>query len=329
MNRRQFNQGLAGAGLLATLSPELILAQALEQVKVYYGFPAGSAGDGAARRVSEKLAGSAYTKNAAIVDNKPGAGGRIALELLKTAPADGSVMTHAPHSTMSVYPHIFSKLAYNPATDFVCVSTSTIMQHAIAVGPMVPASVKTLKDFVAWAKANPKEASYASPAAGSIPHFLGALLGLNGGFAFQHVAYRGSAPGVADVLAGQIASMSNPIGDFLQHHRAGKLRILASSGATRSPFAADVPTYAEAGFPDLTTEEWFGFVMPAKTPAAIVNAASVAINNALKDKSVIDGLAGIGLIARGMTPEEMTASLKEHTAKWGPIVKRIGFTAES
>jgi tripartite-type tricarboxylate transporter receptor subunit TctC len=327
--RRQFNQAALGLGIASSLSAFNTHAQAIEQVKIYYGFPAGSAGDITARRVGEKMAGSSYTKNAAIVDNKPGAGARISMDLLKAAPADGSILTMAPYSVVSVYPHIYAKLSYDPFKDFVCVSTSTVMQHGFAVGPLVPASVKTLKDYITWAKANPKEASYASPAAGSTPHFLGALLGMNAGITMTHVPYRGSAPGVADLVAGQIGAMSNPVGDYLQHYKAGRIRILATSGKTRSPFVPEVPTFTESGFPDLAFEEWFGFFAPAKTPTAIVNAASLAINNALKDKSVIESLNGLGLITRGCTPEEMTASQKAEYDRWGPWVKRIGFTAES
>ena len=167
-----------------------------------------------ARRVGEKIGGTAYTKNAGVVDNKPGAGGRIALETLKSSPADGSVLALAPVSALSVYPHIYSKLAYAPA-DFTQVSIGAIMHHGLAVGPMVPPQVKTLKDFLAWAKANPGQASYGSPGAGSMPHLLGALLGLRSGVELKHVPYRGTVPGITDLVGGQIASTLNPSGDYL------------------------------------------------------------------------------------------------------------------
>ena len=203
------------------------------------------------------------------------------------------------------------------------------MTHALAVGPMVPASVKTVKDYLAWAKANPKDASYGSPAAGSTPHFLAALLGLNNGVDLKHVPYRGSLPAVADMIGGSIASTSTPTGDALANHRAGKVRIIATSGAKRTPFTPEVPTYAEQGFPELTTEEWFGFYAPSRTPQNVIINANAAINAALKDKSVIDSLAVMGLVAQGSTPSEMDASQKEEHKRWGPVVKKIGFTAES
>lgn len=330
--RRHFHQqalSLAALGATGALFTSQAFAQALDQVKIFYGFPPGSAGDGVARRVAEKMAGSAYSKNAAVVENKPGAGGRIALESLKGAPADGSALAMSPWSALAIYPHIYSKLTYDPFKDFVPVSVSAIMHHGFAVGPMVPATVKNLKDFVAWAKANAKDASYGSPGAGSTPHFIGNLFAQQAGVEMKHVPYRGSVPGVADVVGGQLAAMCTPSGDFLQYHKAGRLRLIATSGKARSPFSPDVATFAEQGYPELTTEESFGFYAPAKTPAAVVAAANAAINAALKEKSVIDSLATTGLIAQGSTQEEMAKLIKAEYDRWGPLVKKTGFTAES
>jgi len=316
----------------AAALPTLARAQAtlpIEQPKFFYGFPAGSAGDICARRVAERIGGTPYAKNAAVVENKPGAGGRLALDALKTSAPDGSALTMAQASALSIYPHIYRKLSYDPFTDFMPISTSSVMQHGLAVGPMVPESVKSVRDFVAWAKANPDKANFGSPGAGSTPHFIGALLALNANVDMKHVPYRGSVPGVTDVVAGQIAAMVTPAGDFLQNHRAGKLRLLATTGKTRLPFATDVPTFAEQGQPELTVEEWFGFYAPARTPPAVIAAANAAINRALADRAVIDGLGVVGLIAQGSTPEEQLRSQRAEYERWEPLVKRIGFTADS
>ena len=326
IHRRQFVQAAFGSSLLATFGAR---AQAIEQVKILYGFPAGSSGDIVARRVAERLGGSAYTRNTPFVENKPGAGGRIALDGLKASAPDGATLALSPFSCTSIYPHVYSKLGYDPMRDFVPVSIAALMFHGLAVGPMVPASVKTVKDFLAWAKANPKDASYGSPAAGSTPHFIGALLGLNYGVELKHVPYRGSVPGVTDVVGGQIAAMVTPSGDFIANHKAGKLRILATSGSKRSPFIPDVPTFAEQGFPEFTVEEWFGFYAPAQTPIAVVSAANAAINSALKDKALVEGLGVVGLVAQGSTPDEMARSQKVEFDRWGPLVKKIGFTGDS
>ena len=332
MQRRQFTQASLSATLLGALGTPSAFAQAslpIEQVKIFYGFPPGSAGDVVARRVGDKLAGSAYTKNGAVVENKPGAGGRIALDFLKPAPADGSHLAMTPFSMLSLYPHVYSKMSYDANKDFLPVCMAAIMQHGLAVGPLVPASVTDVKSFLAWAKANPALANYGSPGAGSTPHFIGALLGLNNNVEMKHVPYRGSVPGVTEMIGGQIASMVTPHGDFIANHKAGKIRILATSGAKRSPYVPEVATFAEQGFPDLTVDEWFAFYAPAKTPANVIAAANAAINAALKDKAVIDSLAIVGLVAQGSTPEELGASQKFHYDRWGPLIKRIGFTAES
>ena len=327
-DRRHFLQALSSAAALGALSPLSALAQALDQVKIMYGFPAGSAGDSVARRVAEKLGGTPYSKNPGYVENKPGAGGRIAVESLKAAPADGSVLTLAPVSALAVYPHIYPKLSYKQE-EVTQVSIGAIMYHGLAVGPAVPAEVKTLKDFLAWAKAHPDNASYGSPGAGSMPHLLGALLGIRAGVDLKHVPYRGTVPSITDLVGGQIAAAMNPSGDYLQYIKTGRVRVLATSGKTRSPYLPEVPTFTELGYPDVTSEEWFGFYAPAKTPAATLAAANAAITAALKDKTVVDALALVGLVAHGSTPQEMAADQKAEFERWGPLVKQIGFTAES
>ncbi|WP_427912775.1 Bug family tripartite tricarboxylate transporter substrate binding protein [Ramlibacter sp. MMS24-I3-19] len=327
-NRRQFVQSAASLAALSAL-PAAVRAQGFEQVKIINGFPAGGTADATARRVAERMGGTAYTRNAAVVENKPGAGGRIACEVVKASKPDGTTLLLTPYSMMSIYPHIYSKLSYDPFKDFAPVCIAAVMTHALSVGPMVPASVTSVKEFLAWAKANPDKASYGSPAAGSTPHFLGALLGLNTSTDLKHVPYRGSAPAVADMIGGNLAACSTPTGDALANHRAGKIRILGTSGATRTPFTPEVATYAEQGFADLTTEEWFGFYAPAGTPANVIAAANAAINQSLKEKTVVDSLAIMGLVAQGSTPAEMDRSQREEHRRWGPLVKKVGFTAES
>ena len=330
--RRRALQSLGLPLASSALAPWAAFAQntlPVEQVKIVCGFPVGGTADTTSRRVGDKLAGSTYSRNAAMVENKTGAGGRIAIEAVKNANPDGSTLLLSAYSMLLIYPHIYRSLSYDTFKDFAPVSIASVLSHGLAVGPMVPASVKNVKDFLAWCKANPDRANYGSPAAGSTPHFLGALLSLESGVAMQHVAYRGSVPGVTDVIAGQISAMFTPHGDFLANHRAGKLRILATSGKQRSLFVPDIPTLAEQGFSGLTVEEWFGFFAPAKTPANVIATANAAINNALKDKGVVDSLALQGLSPLGSSPDEMAKEMRRLYEQWGPIVKRIGFTAES
>jgi tripartite-type tricarboxylate transporter receptor subunit TctC len=329
--RRQFNQSLAlGASLAATgfagyHSPAL--AQALENLKIVCGFPAGGTSDSVSRRVADKTRGD--VAKTTVVENKTGAGGRIAVETVKAAAPDGQTLLLTPHSIMSVYPYIYNKLSYDPTNDFVPVSMGASFSLALAVGPMVPDSVKNVKDFVAWCKANPGKAAYGSPAAGSTPHFAGAVLEKVTGVELRHVAYRGSVPGVADVIGGQIASMFTPVGDFLQMAKAGKLRILATTETKRTRFTPDVPTFTESGFPQINWNEWFAFWAPAKTPANVVATLSASIQKALAMPDVIDSLGTFGLVSEGSSGADLGRALKVESDRWGPLVKQIGFTAES
>jgi len=328
-NRRQFIQGASAATLLSAIG-QRAFAQAglpLEQVKIFYGFPAGSSGDIVARRVGEKLAGSAYTKNGAVVDNRPGAGGRIALDVLKPAPADGTHLALTPFSMLALFPHVYSKLAYDASKDFVPVSMAAVMQHGLAVGPMVPASVKNVKDFLAWAKANPKDANYGSPGAGSTPHFIGALMGIQAGVDLKHVPYRGSIPGVTDVVGGQIAAMVTPHGDFIANHKAGKMRILGTSGSKRSPFVPDIPTFAEQGFPELVVDEWFSFSAPKGTPRAVVDRLYAALKTTLDKPAIRAQLQAEGALPVFHGPQAYADLLQADTERWGQLIKALNLKA--
>ncbi len=327
--RRLFIQALGSAAALGGFAPWTAQAQSIDTARVVVGFPPGGTADVLSRRVAERLAPAGYVRSAGLVDNKSGAGGRIAVETVKAAAPDGATLLLTPHSVLTVYPGIYPKLSYKPFEDLTPVALGGTLSHALAVGPMVPASVKNVADFLAWAKAHPKDASYGSPAAGSIPHFIGALLSKHSGIDLRHVPYRGSIPGVTDTVGGQIPAMVTPVGDFIPNAKSGKLRILATSGPQRTPFTPDVATFSEQGFDYIRFDEWYGFYAPARTPAAVVSAASAAINKALQDKVVIDSLATFGVIAGGSTPAELGAMTHQESERWAPIVKQIGFTAES
>ena len=326
-DRRKFlvRSGAATLGASTFGLPLLALAQALESAKVLVGFPAGGTTDAVSRRVAEKLQGT-YAKTA-LVDNKAGAGGRLAVEELKRSPADGSVMLLTPAAMITLYPHIYTKLAYR-IEDVAPVSTACVLNFGFGVGPAVPETVKNLKDFLAWAKANPTKANFASPGAGSPPHFLGALLSKESGVELSHVPYRGSAPGIQDLLGGQVSAMSSPIGDYLPHLKSGKLRLLATSGATRSKLTPDVATYAEQGFKDLTISEWYGFFLPAKASPEVVQRLASAIRTAVTTPAVVEAFAALGLEASANTPAELAQMVKQENAAWGPVVRRVGFTPE-
>lgn len=303
-------------------------ATPLETVKIFAGFAAGGTADVVARRIADRLRGP-YTRNA-VVENRTGAGGQLALVALKAAAPDGATAVVTPMSMLGIYPHTYRKLPYDPMADFAPVSQAVHLDMALGVGPMVPAGVTNATDFAQWCKANPSQASFGSPAAGSVPHFVGELFGRAAGLPeYRHVPYRGSQPAIADMLGGQIASVVGPVGEFLQHLPGGRARLLATAGQTRSRFTPKVATFVEQGLRDLVYDEWFGVFVPAKTPAAQVERLAAAVRTALAAPELVEGLAQMGLEARASTPAELAALLKHDTARWGPIVKQIGFTAES
>ncbi len=327
ISRRHVIQSTGAAALLASIGQQAWAQAQVDTLKIVTGFAAGGTSDNTCRRVGTRLTGP-YAKTV-VVENKTGAGGQIAIQFIKGQPADGTTLLQSPTSMFTIYPHIYKKLPYDPVADVTPVSLACVFDFGFAVGPLVPASVKTLADFVAWAKANPTQANFGSPAAGSTPHFVGALLGKSAGLELKHAAYRGTQPAMLDLLGGQIAAVSGPIGDITQHLASGKVRILATSGTKRNRFAPEVPTYAEQGYKELTHSEWFAFFLPPKADAALVARMNSALKDALASKDVIDGLATFGLEAMSNAPAELAELLRQDTAKWAPIVKSIGFTADA
>lgn len=327
ISRRHVIQSAGATALLASLGQQAMAQAQIDTLKIVTGFAAGGTSDNTCRRVGTRLTGP-YAKTV-VVENKTGAGGQIAIQYVKGQPADGSTLLQSPTSMFTIYPHIFKKLPYDPVADVTPVSLACVFDFGFAVGPMVPPSVKNVADFIAWAKANPSQANFGSPAAGSTPHFVGALLGKSGGIEFKHAAYRGTQPAMLDLLGGQIAAVSGPVGDITQHLATGKVRILATSGAKRNRFAPDVPTYAEQGYKELTHSEWFAFFLPPKATPELTARMNSALKAALASRDVIDGLATFGLEAMSNSPAELAELLRQDTAKWAPIVKAIGFTADA
>lgn len=326
-SRRHVVGGLLGsaAWLSLGLHTSARAQAAPELAKILVGFPPGGTSDAMARRIADKLRG-AYATNV-VVDNKPGAGGQIAVTTLRDSPADGSVMLLTPSSILSIYPFTYPKLPYK-IDDVAPVSVACFFSHGFGVGPAVPESVKNVQDFLAWAKANPDKASYGSPAAGSMPHMVAALISKQTGVALNHIPYRGSAPGIQDLLGGQIASMSSPVGDYLPHLKGGKLRLLAVSGPQRSPFAPDVATLKEQGI-NISLREWYGLFVPSKTPAAVTRRAATQLQAALAQPDMVASLAQFGMEVQSSTPEQLGAWLKADADEWRQLIRQIGFSAES
>jgi tripartite-type tricarboxylate transporter receptor subunit TctC len=325
LTRRELLTATASGLALAALD---VGAQSLpDTARMYAGFAPGGTVDVTARRLADKLRD--VVAKTVVVENRTGAGGQIALSALKSAQPDGLTMLVTPMSMLGIYPHTYKKLPYDPVADFSPVSQVVRLDFGLAVGPMVPASVRTLPEFVEWCKVNPAQASFGSPAAGSVPHFVAELFGRAAGIDLKHVPYRGTQPAIVDLMGGQIASVSGPVGEFLQHLPTGRVRLLATSGASRSKFAPAVSTYAEQGFKELVFDEWFGLYLPSKTPPDVVQRVSVAVRKVLAAPDLVDALGQMGLEARSSTPNELAALLRKDSDRWAPLIRTIGFTAES
>jgi tripartite-type tricarboxylate transporter receptor subunit TctC len=322
-NRRCFLIGTTGAIASYALALSPTRSQPVHATaRILVGFPAGGPSDVTARLIAEQM--KAYA-SATIVENRPGAGGRVAMDVLKNSPADGSVMIVTPAVAVVLYPHVYKSLGYTPQ-DFAPVTTIHTTAMALAVGPMVPDTVKTVADFVAWCRANPRQSAFGSPGAGSPLHFLGVMLARTANFEFLHVPYQGTAPSIQALLGSQIASAISPIGAFIPYVRSGSLRVLATTGAQRSSLLPDVPTIAEAGYPGLTFAEWFGVFVPARTPAATVETLSSVLRASLQTKEILAAFANLSVDAAGHTPADFARQIQADTDRWAPIVKASGFT---
>ena len=326
--RRRLLQAIAATPALAALPWRGVQAQQrIDTLRIVTGFTPGGTSDTLCRRVADRMRGGFV--RTAVVDNKAGAGGQLAVDLMRSAPTDGSTILQTPASMLMIYPHIYRKLSYDPFVDVAPITVACTFEFGFAVGPMVPDSVASMPDFFAWCKENPMQANFGSPAAGSVPHFLGVLAGRAGGIDLKHVPFRGTQPAILDMIGGQIAAVSGPVGEFTQHVKAGKCRLIATSSSERSRFAPEVPTYAEQGLKDLQFREWFGFFAPGKTPKDIIDHLNTGLREALAAPEVVDGLAVMGLEAVSSTPEELARMLRTDHDRWGPIVKSIGFSADS
>jgi tripartite-type tricarboxylate transporter receptor subunit TctC len=323
LSRRQALGAAAGA-ITATAVPRA-RAQAIDKVvHMIVGFPAGGGTDITARVLAEALQG-AYAKTL-IVEDKPGASARLAVEYVKNAPPDGSVMLFTPDFPMTLYPWSFKSLTYDPVKDFIAAAAASKSMLTFVVGPAVPSDVKTLAGFVQWCKANPGQANFATTSAGGTPHFTGMMLAREAKVTLTPVHYRGGAPAMEDLVGGHIPASVNPVSEVIEMAKAGSIRILAVTGAERSAFLPSVPTMKEAGY-NVVVESYSGVFLPAKTPDAIVDALSGAIREAARSKQMIDSLGKFGTEPTYMSSAEFTAWIKDEIARWGPVVKASGFVA--
>jgi tripartite-type tricarboxylate transporter receptor subunit TctC len=301
------------------------LAQGIARpLRIVVGFPAGGGTDIIARLVAEHL--HVPFASTVIVENRPGAAARASVDFVKNAEPDGRTLLFTPDFPITVYPHSFRSLSYDPLHDLVAVAAAARSMQTYSIGPAVPASVRSLADFVQWCKANPGSASYATTAAGGTPHFVGVMLANAAGLTMTPVHYRGGAPALQDLLGGHVPASINPISETLSFARSGSLRILAVTGAQRSPFLPDVPTMREQGF-DIVIEAWLGAFAPAKTPPETVRALGAAIGEAVNAPEMAASFAKFGNLPAFEPPDRFAATVAADLARWAPVVKASGFVA--
>jgi tripartite-type tricarboxylate transporter receptor subunit TctC len=299
-------------------------AQIGEQpIRIIFPFAAGGSGDTVARLIADKM--RAALGRAVIVENRTGADGRIGVRLVKDAAPDGNTLLLTPIGPLAIYQHFYTHLDYDPIADFTPLAQVGTYDFGIAVGPQTDA--KTLKELVDWAKANPADANYAIPGAGTLPHFLGVMFGRAAKIDLRPVPYHGSAAGLTDLVAGHIPIEITTASDLVQMAEAGRIRILATSNRRRSPFLPNVPTLREAGY-DLVASGWYGMFAPAKTPPEIVARLNKAIVDAVRSPDVEHRLLAFGLQPTGTSAAAFADIQKDDSEKWAPAVKASGFRPE-
>lgn len=301
-------------------------AQAVNRTaRTIIGFPAGGSSDIVARLYAERLRG-AYAPQV-VVENRSGAAGRIAMETVKAAEPDGTTWVQTPASMATLQPHVFPReVRYDALTDFIPVSTVATFPFALCVPMGHPA--RTLQEFIAWGRAQTGEVAWASPAAGAAPHFLGILFAQAAGIRMTHVPYRGAVPAVQDLVAGRLPMFLGVLGDVSPQHGAG-LRMLALTSETRNPRFPDVPTFAEQGQPRLTNEEWFGVLLPANTPAALVTALHQGIVAAAQQAELRAALERLEFSTVVSTsPRNFAERIRREREARGAIVRESGFQPE-
>ena len=310
----------ATAAAMAAPFASLARAQSGGTLSIVVPYAPGGSSDRAARIIADKL-GSRLGQTV-IVENKTGAGGRVAMQQTKGVAASQSVLVLANPATMVVAPLVFKNNGYDPERDFQPVSQVSDYEFGVAVSTSVP--VKALSHLLAWLRANPQQANIGVPATGSLPHFFALMMGEKAHIDAQVVGYRGSGPLITDLIGGQVPVAVDTLDTLLPQHEAGKLRILATSGPRRSPFSADIPTFKEAGL-DLVGTGWNALFAPASMPKDRVARLGAAVEQGMREEATRRLFHDARMVAVASTPAQTAAMLKAYRAQWAPVVQKSGY----
>jgi tripartite-type tricarboxylate transporter receptor subunit TctC len=309
------------AVLALALSCGWSVAQTAKPIKLMVGFPPGGGTDAVARILADKLKDELGTS--VVVENKPGAGGQLAAQALKTAPADGTVLFLSHDHTISILPLVVKNPGYEPAKDFAPVAGFATFVNAYAVSGGTPA--KSFTDYVAWVKAQGGKGAVGIPAPASTPEFLVKVVGDKFKLDLVSAPYRGSAPMMADMLGNQIAAGVGSVPDFMENHKAGKVRVVAVLGAKRQALLPDVPTFGELGLGGLDDMPYYGIFAPVGTPQATINHFGAALSKVLIMPDVHDQLTKMGLTVGYMNSHQLEQRERAYTQVWTKLIKNSGF----
>ncbi len=320
MNRRD----LLALGAGSVLAHAALPASANSNpIRVVVGFPPGGSVDMLGRVTASLLAQA--TGRTAIVENKPGAAGRIAIEYVKSAAADGDTVLVSPQGPMTLFPYVFKSLRYDPTTDFTPIARLGVSDIALSIGPSVPA-----RDFAGlrdWLNREGGKATYGSPGSGTIIHFAGVAVAQKLGMQLTHVPYQGSARSIVDLAGGNIGLVFSPVTEAIELHKAGRIRVVATFGPARSPFVPEVPTFKELGY-DLELQGWNAVYGPARLAPSVVAAYREGIDKGLAQQAVRLQMEGQGIQPAPMGPVELEALRVKEAAMWQRVVRSSGFTPE-
>ena len=311
--------------LALTLAPNVI-AQSYPTKPIRFVVPYAPGGntDILSRLIGQKL--SEAWGQQVIIDNRAGAAGTVGAELVARAPADGYTLIMGSFGNVIVAKSLYKNLKYDPLKDFASVALVSLPPGVLVENQVVPA--QSVRELIAYAKANPKKLNYGSPGSGAWNHLFFELFNANAGVQIVHVPYKGIAPAVVDLLAGQVQLAMSAFPTALPHIRSGKLRALGVTSAKRSGLLPDVPTIGESGLPGYEAAGWFGVLSPAGTPAAVVSKLNAEINRILQLPEVKASLANDGAEPAGGTPAQMTESARAESAKWSKLVKSAQMTSD-
>lgn len=304
--------------LLAACAAAPAAAQDKPPLRILVGFPPGGSADIIARLVGEAIKDDF---SSVVVENKPGAGGRIALAAVKQAKPDGQTVIILPSGPMVLFPHVYKKLEYDPVRDFTPISQLALFQFGVVSGPA--SGAKSVAEMLAKAKADPKSTTYATPGQGTLPHFMGVLMAQSTRVPFTHVPFQGGAPANNALLGGHVGYKFDVVSETAELHRNGKVRIIAVTGAKRDPQVPEVPTLKESGV-DMEATAWFAMYGPAGLPPQVLSKLEGAVSKAIRTPAMREKFVKLGYDAIGSSSVELAAAQRTDLARWEKPIKATG-----